>query len=308
MIEKKSISKDEYWGHFWDALRGKHDSIEVVGQVHDAETGGFALPSGDEGIFDRIIRREGLFRNLATMVRTRANSGRIIAKDCSDLAAWVPENGAISLADGMNDFTTYAVDRHKLVSFVKLDNDFVHDVSFDIEEYLVNRLAGCFARAEDDGFLNGDGVDKPTGILHPEKGAETGVTASALAYDDVVKLFFSVKPEYRKNGVWLMNDETALALRTLKDNDGNYLWNHCSDTILGKRVEISEYMPGVESGKAPVLFGDFRYYWIVCRSPVTVKPITEKYVTYDQTGYLASEFLDGRLIRREAVKALRIAE
>ena len=39
----------------------------------------------------------------------------------------------------------------------------------------------------------------------------------------MVKLYFSVKPEYRKNGVWMMNDETALTLRTLKDADGNYV-------------------------------------------------------------------------------------
>ena len=105
-----------------------------------------------------------------------------------------------------------------------------------------------------------------------------------------------------------MNDETALTLRTLKDNNGNYLWDHGSDTILGKPVEISEYMPNVENGKTPILFGDFRYYWIVLRSPVTVKRITELYVRYDQTGYLAIEFLDGKLIRREAVKTLRIGE
>ena len=121
-----------------------------------------------------------------------------------------------------------------------------------------------------------------------------------------MKLYFSVKPEYHRNGVWLMNDETALTLRTLKDNNGNYLWDHSSDTILGKPVEICEYMPSVENGKAPVLFGDFRYYWIILRSPVTVKRITELYVRYDQTGYLAIEFLDGKIIRREAVKALRI--
>ena len=40
-----------------------------------------------------------------------------------------------------------------------------------------------------------------------------------------------------------MNDKTALALRKLKDGDGNYLWNQANDTILGRQVIISEYMP-----------------------------------------------------------------
>ena len=43
--------------------------------------------------------------------------------------------------------------------------------------------------------------------------------------------------------MWLMNDKTALALRKLKDGDVNYLWNQANDTILGRQVIISEYMP-----------------------------------------------------------------
>ena len=305
-MNEKIIHTTDYKNHFWNALRGREHSEAVFGEGRDIQTGGYVLPAASEDNYDRAIRKESLFRNISTVVRACGGSERIFAKDSEDLAAWVPEGEAIPLANGMEDFTKHAVDSHKLAAFVKLDNDFIRDAAFDFEDYLTERMSKCFARAEDSGFLTGDGIDQPTGLLHPEKGAETGVTASALTYDDVVKLYFSVKPEYRRNGVWLMNDETALTLRTLKDNNGNYLWDHSSDTILGKRVEISEYMPNTENGKAPVLFGDFRYYWIVLRSPVTVKRITELYVRYDQTGYLAIEFLDGKLIRREAVKALRI--
>lgn len=75
----------------------------------------------------------------------------------------------------------------------------------------------------------------------------------------------SVFKPYRANGAWLMNDETALKLKTLKDQNGQYLWNQNSDTILGKPVHISEYMPS--EGK-PIAFGDFSYYTslTVCRS------------------------------------------
>lgn len=71
--------------------------------------------------------------------------------------------------------------------------------------------------------LNGTGVDMPTGILD-ENGAGIGVTAAALTLDDVIQLYFSADKEYRERGVWLMNDETALALRFLKDDAGNYFY------------------------------------------------------------------------------------
>ena len=89
-----------------------------------------------------------------------------------------------------------------------------------------------------------------------------------------------------------MNDKTALVLRKLKENDGNYLWNQANDTILGKQVIISEYMPDIETGT----------------KPVTVRTLLEKFVLYDQIGYLAFEFLDGKLVRNEAIKVIQMAD
>ena len=233
-------------------------------------------------------------------------ASRIFAHDCGEVAAWVPEGGEIPLQDAMEDFSTIPVDSHKLAVFVKMDEEFVHDASFGMEDYLLKRFAKNFAKAEDYGFLNGTGDGMPTGLLDPEKGAEIGANTAGLSFDDLIKLYSSVKPEYRKNGAWLMNDDTALVLRTLKDENGAYIWNSEKDTLLGKPVIIAEGMPNAEAGKLPVLFGDFRYYWVVRRSPVRVRTLKEKFVRYSQIGYLAIEYMDGKLVRRDAVKALKI--
>ena len=34
----------------------------------------------------------------------------------------------------------------------------------------------------------------------------------------------------------------------------------------------------------------------------------EKFVVYDQIGYLAFEFLDGKLVRKEAIKVIQMAD
>lgn len=106
---------------------------------------------------------------------------------------------------------------------------------------------------------------------------------------------------------WLMNDETALALRKLKDKDGNYLWQEDMDTILGKPVYISEFMPSIATGKKVIAFGDFSYYWILNRRPLAVRALKEKFELYDQTGYLAMEYIDGKLVNREAIKVMQIS-
>ena len=105
-----------------------------------------------------------------------------------------------------------------------------------------------------------------------------------------------------------MNDNTAMQLRKLKDADGNYLWNSQNDTIFGKKIFISEYMPDVLAGNKAIAFGDFSYYWTVFRKRISVRTLTEKFAINNQIGYLAIEFLDGKLIRKDAVKVLKISE
>ncbi len=135
----------------------------------------------------------------------------------------------------------------------------------------------------------------------------TAENSTVLTYDDIIKLYFSLKPEHRRNAVWLMNDETAFKLRTLKDNNGNYLWNQADNTILGKPVEYSNYMPNIHSGEIPVAFGDFSYYWIVDRQPLTIKVLQELYLHNNENGFSGYERLDGKLILKDAVKLLRMA-
>lgn len=302
------IGTAEYHADFWNVMRGNRYAAVKIHGGSDAVTGGYAFPSVSNEKLKKAIEGESLFRNLATVVKAYNGGSRIFAKNCDDLAQWVPENGNIPIYDAMVDFTRYAVEAHKLSVFVKLDDDFVHDASFSIEDYLTSRLAKNFAKAEDKGFLIGTGEHMPTGILSPTAGAEIGVSAEDITFDDVIRLCFSLDREYRKNAVWLMNDETALTLRLLKDGNGNYLWNPANDTILGKRVFISNDMPSADSGEMPIVFGDLSYYWIIDRSPVSVQTLKEKFATLNQTGYLAYEFLDGKLIRREAVKALKIGQ
>ncbi|HPB04153.1 MAG TPA: phage major capsid protein [Bacteroidaceae bacterium] len=300
------IGSPEYDKHFWNAMRGNDGSYTELSKGRNIETGTYAMPNSTNNKYMAALEKESLFRNIGTVIKAYDNGYRIFAKDNNDLAEWVPEGDAIQIYEGIDDFTINTVDSWKLAAFIKMDEAFIHDAGFDIESHLINRFAKNFGRAEDNAFINGTGIQMPTGILDVTNGADVGITTAEITYDDVISLYFSLKPEYRRNAVWLMNDETALALRTLKDSAGNYLWRNSDDTILGKRVIISEYMPNTESDSKPIAFGDFSYYWVIGRRPVSIKTLSEKFALHDQIGYLAFEFLDGKLIRPEAVKVIQI--
>ena len=65
-------------------------------------------------------------------------------------------------------------------------------------------------------------------------------------------------------------------------------------------------MPSVTEGNKPIAFRDFSYYWIIKRTPVSVRMLQELFAIRHQTGYLAFEFIDGKLIRSEAIKVIKI--
>ena len=297
----------EYSMNFWDAMKSDNTAGTVLNTAADSN-GAYYLPQSSETDFRSAVKDNAVMRNLATEHRKYEGSSVIWAYDSDDCAEFVEEGEPVPGSDVKDDFTQIRINSYKLASLAKASGEFVHDAGFDIKKYVIGHFGKSFAKAEDKAFINGTGVDEPTGLLHATAGAETADTVESLTYDDCINLFFSIKPEYRKNAVWLMNDSTALTLRKLKDEDGNYLWNSVNDIILGRPVYICNEMPDADAGEKPVAFGDMSYYWIIDRTPASFKVLHELYAAKDQVGYIGYERLDGRLIRSDAVKVIKMAD
>ena len=284
------LGQPEYDIGFWDFMSGNLKSKHDIGKHSGIAKSGYALPATSNKKYNVNVKEKSIFRNIATVhLRYNPNTSLWLYTD-DEITRFVGENEELPIKDLAQDLTRERVNSYKIAALFKIANDMRADLGVNFEDYMLKKLAKCFGRTEDKAYITGTGVKEPTGILHNTDGAEIGVSANSLTYDDVINLYFSVKPEYRENGVWLMNDETALELRTLKDNAGNYLWRNTDDTILGKKVLISEFMPNATSGNKPIAFGDFSYYWIIERSPVGVTALHERFALQDQTGYIATEF------------------
>ena len=296
----------EYDRNFWDAMRLKPNAEISLRDALDSTTGTYFAPAAGDVDLRKAVARESVIRSLATTLKKYHGGSVIWAADSDDHAAFVSEGAPIPGFDVEDDFTRFRVGTHKIAGLLKLSEEFAIDADFDLRKYISERMGKSFARTEDGAFVNGNGTDEPYGLLHDTEGAETGVTATELTYDSVIDLFFSVEPEYRAHATWLMNDRTALTLRKLKDEAGNYLWDGSTDTILGKPVRICNDMPDIAAGAKPVLFGDFSFFWIIDRSPVSMKALKERFAMTARVGYVAFELLDARLVRREAVKAISV--
>ena len=301
------MAKSEIYNKaFWNAVRGDYtgsDLAEGVTRQND-----YIMPDDFIGEYTAALAKDNLFRRYASVIGAKLTEGTIESTASTGEAAWVSDG--VAFVESADRFTTFNLNLCKLASLARIKLNFIQDTQFDIERYLRDEFARRFGRAEEKAFIKGDGVTQPCGILHETQGAQVGSTAassSAITFDDVKKLYFSLKPEYRRNAVWIMNDDTAFKLRSLKDAGGVDLWNHNTDTIFGKPVEISEHMPGIETGAKPVVFADLRFYWIVERRALAIKILRERYIMQNQVGIAANEILDGRLIMPEAAQLLQMA-
>ena len=294
----------EYNRAFVNAIRGKTTAAEqrALQEGYNTSSSSYAFPQGFKGDYTENIAKENLFRRHATIIETPDSDGYIQTMLATANAEVV--NDCDAYPEDSDTFATITFKAHKIASLSKLPINFINDTKFNVDEYLKNEYARRFGRCEERVFLTGDGYDEPKGIIHS---AEVGVTTESITYDDVIKLFFSLKPAYRKKAVWIVNDEIALKLRTLKSADGNYLWNQHDNTILGRPVEYSEFMPSEAAGAKPIVFGDLSYYYVVQRNPLSVRPLVEKFAAQGMVGFAGHERIDGKLIRAEAAKTLAIA-
>ena len=198
---------------------------------------------------------------------------------------------------------------HKLGTLIKVSHELLSDSVFDLESYLSSEFARRIGNAEEDAFINGNGTNKPTGLI---TGASAGVTtaaATAITLDEIIDLYHSLKTPYRKNASFIMNDATIKVVRKMKDENGQYLWQPSvrdgePDTLLGRPIYASAFMPTIAASAVPIIFGDYSYYWIADRQGRVFKRLNELYAGNDQTGFLATQRVDGKLTLDEAVKKL----
>jgi HK97 family phage major capsid protein len=259
----------------------------------------------------QALEEENIMRKFAKIIQTGSGERKIPIVATKGTANWLDEGATITESD--IQFTQIVIGAWKLGTSIKVSNELMNDSVFDIEQYIIGEFARRIGAKEEEAFFVGTGTNRPTGLLHNTGGAEVGTTtstATSLTFDDVYDLFHSLKTPYRSKAVFIVNDSTVKSLRKLKDNTGQYLWQASvsagtPDTLCGRPLYTSEYMPTIGSGNKSIVFGDMSYFWIADRQGRIFQRLNELYATSGQVGFLATQRVDGKLVLPEAVKALK---
>ena len=308
--EKPMRARNVYKKSMMKALRTNFRDISNELKVGTDESGGYLVPEEMETDIVNGLEDENIVRKLATKVQT-SGLHKINIAATKPAALWVEEGGQLTFGD--SKFDQVSLDAHKLHVGIKVTEELLYDSAFNLQKYITEEFTRALANAEEDAFLNGDGVNKPTGIFDSKKGGELGLTTKAqtITADELIDLVYSLDRPYRKRAAFILNDATVAQIRKLKDVNGAYIWQPSlkdgePDRLLGYPAYTSAFAPKAEKGKLAVAFGDFSYYKIGDRGNRSFQDLKELFAGNGMVGFLGKERVDGILVLREAVKLLKI--
>ena len=301
---KPARSRGAYAKDLLKAMRTNFKQVSNLLQEGVDADGGYLVPEEYDKRTIHPLMEDNIMRGLGTIITT-SGQHKINIAATKPAAAWIEEGEALQFSDAK--FAQTLLDAHKLHVAIKITEELLYDNAFNLENYIITEFGKAMANAEEDAFLNGDGTGKPLGLFAETGGATIASTlTAAIKSDDMLELIYALKRPYRKNAKFILNDQTLLAIRKLKDNNGAYMWQPSyqagePDKILGYDVFTSAYAPA-----NAISFGDYSYYNIGDRGVRSMQELRELYAGNGMIGYVVKERVDGKLILPEAVQILKL--
>jgi len=283
-------------------------------------SGGFLVPDAlDERIRSKITEVSDIRRLSDTSTVTTKSLSIVIDGE----SPYAPFEGETEPAQQVGlDAEQETVTVYSQRSFVKLTEEQIKFTPADIVAHMEKKVVRGFIAGEGNGFLNGNGVKMPKGVLKSDKVPvyETA-TANKLSFTDVVDLKGSLKKPYHAGAVYFMSQKTYVKLRLELETGGNGLfWKQNSDgpnTIDGTPYVLMPDMADVTgltgqsalaaSGDIVVGLGDFFSGYQILDlegTQLTINPYSQD--TEGIVRYTWKRWLTGQVHMPEAFALLKI--
>lgn len=284
-------------------LRGLEEKAMSIGSDPD---GGYLVPEELSTEIGKRLSAISPIRSLATVRQVSSATYKKPFASTGPAVGWVgetdirPQTATPSLAE--LQFPTM-----ELYAMPAATSTLLEDSAVDLDAWIAEEVETAFAEQESAAFVNGDGVNKPTGFLNGPIVDETSWSWGNLGYvatgadgdlastdgaDVLIDTIYALKAGYRQNANFVMNRKTQAELRKLKDADGNYLWQAPAAAggramLMGFPVVEAEDMPDIATDSTSIAFGDFNRGYLVVdrmgvrvlRDPYSAKPYVLFYTT-----------------------------
>ena len=343
-VEEKLES--EYHDAFVDFIRSGMKDREAEQKMRDlrvkaqgtkavslgvAADGGHGLPEEISRSIDKLILRMSDVLNEIKMVQVGSSDYKELISYNPRGATWVAETGTRSTTNTPN-IRQITPTWGELYAYMEATQWSLEDIFFNVETWLQENAAEDFMKALDAAVWSGDGSNKPTGMINttPVTTADTdsplrAATAyqyiptntnspQSINFDDVYDLLYSLNRGYRPNAKFGANTTTHGALRKLKDNDGQYLWQPSNQAgeparLAGFPLFTFEDMADATTADGFYLgFGDWRKAYTLCYRTQLAITIDNNITTPGYVKYYIRRRFGGIVANNDALKFLRLAD
>ncbi|MEO9299960.1 phage major capsid protein [Devosia alba] len=291
--------------------------------------GGYLVPEEMEAGIDRVLGTQSTIRSLARVISISGQTYKKLVNMGGATSGWVGEEDART-GTATPTLREIAINTGEIYAMPGATQTMLDDGRIDIAGWLADEVSIEFAEQEGAAFADGDGINKPRGILSYDKVANgsyawgklgfvaTGKADGFLAAtttvnpaDALIDLYYALKSGYRNGASWLMSDATMNTVRKFKDAEGAFIWAPPTGaaevaTILGKPVHTDDNIPAVAANAFPIAFGDFnRSYLIVDR--IGIRVLRDPFTSKPNVLFYTTKRVGGGVVNFEALKLVKVS-
>ena len=312
---------DEYKEAFAAYVKRGEEKALSVGSGSD---GGYLVPVETDTAITDLMTALSPIRAIASV---RQVSSAVFKKPVAitgPATGWVAETASRTETDSQT-INLLSFPTAELYAMPAATAQFLDDAAVDVNQWIADEVNAAFAVQEGTAFVTGDGSNKPKGFLHDVVAdgswawgslgyLKTGVSgdfAASNKSDVLLDLVYALKAGYRQNANWVMNRKTQAAIRKLKDDSGNYIWQPAATadgnaTLMGFPLVEAEDMPDIGADSLSIAFGDFkRGYLVVDRLGVNV--LRDPYSAKPYVLFYTTKRVGGGVQDFDAIKLLKFA-
>ncbi|PTW49356.1 HK97 family phage major capsid protein [Sphingomonas faeni] len=276
-------------------------------------TGGLLMPRTYEAGIYSALETLSPIRAEATSVQVSSDDYRYLNSNGTFDSGWVGETDARP-ETATNTLGEVRVPMGEIYANPHASQRALDDVVFDLDGYMVDQTARAFAKKENAAFINGDGVNKPQGILTTtglttvNSGVAAGLPTSGDAY---LKMIYALPAAYRPGAKFIMASASQLSVRTMKDTTGNYIWQPslvagAPQTIGGFDIVEVEDMDAVAAGKLPVVFGNIKVGYLIA-DRIGIRTLRDPYSKKPYVGFYSTKRVGGMVKDKAAFVAMKVS-
>lgn len=260
-------------GSVFDGLVRDRPFRDGPPQVRNVLTGGRGTATTDtfgtsfrQQLYEHLIENSAILQTNVEVLNTSTGEDLIMPKTVTHTSGSIVAEGGTILADdptyGQATLSTYKYGR-----LVQVSSELLQDTAVDLTGYLARSFGQALANGFGAHLVTGTGSSQPTGIL---EGASVGVAGATgisgiPTADELMSLYFAVIEPHASRGWWVMRRATLGAIRKIKDDNGQYIWQpglagSSPNTILDRPYVTDPNVPATATDATSVAFGDFSAY------------------------------------------------